>query len=75
MATQEKVERIALRLRIEDGETASGAPRYKDVNFSSINPEVSAENLYKAAEQLGGLLEKAPAVVEKVATIRLSNEG
>lgn len=75
MATQEKVQRIALRLRIEDGETASGAPRYKDVNFSSINPEVTSENLYKAAEKLGSLLEKEPAMVEKVATIRLTNEG
>lgn len=55
MATQRTNITTSLKIKVENGTTNTGTVKYATRTFSSINPEISDEDLLAVGQDLGAL--------------------
>ena len=74
MAVKTTINDLVLKIRLENGTNANGSTAVKNVNFSNVKPDATAQQLYDAGTAVAGILSLPLVGLQRITTDDLTNE-
>ena len=75
MSISKSMKNLKLQVRLEDGSTASGSTKYKNLNLTKIKLTATDDQLYAAGQALSELQTLPLSDIRTVSTQELTDAG